>query len=165
MKPIAKPVETLQVTDFSPNAVWQYVNSDTAGETVVTPVQYTPVTNLNGKLVGTRVRLANGDSVWALISNVDVKNARLSEHFLTISIERNSIWFHLPRYHDFNYGTHGPKALAEFLGLNVNEVFPISYDLTNYAIGDVAALSGKIFESPRERLTRAEVIAMAVGQS
>jgi hypothetical protein len=48
------------------------------------------------------------------------------------------------------------------LGLKVEEVFPIAFDVRRYAIGDAAALIGKIPKEPRERLTKAQIIALAI---
>jgi hypothetical protein len=157
-----KKVEALTVRDLESHPVWQYVNNDSTGETAVRPVSRTPVSNLVGKLVGTRVVLQNGQSVWAIIGNVDNRNARLTEHFLTISLFSRGHWFTLSRYHDVDYREKGPEALAGFLGLDVDEVFPITYDVSQSVEGDTATLTGKILKVPREVLSRAEIIAMAV---
>jgi hypothetical protein len=101
--------------------------------------------------------------VWAIIGNVSAGDPRSTEHFLTLSVERSGRWFFLPRYHDFDYGERGPEALARFLSLSPDDVFPIAYDLSPYVEGgDPAALSGTITKEPREKLTRAELIAMAL---
>jgi hypothetical protein len=157
-----KPVDSLRVLDLKAYPVWQYVNREGSDETAVRPVKQVPVTHLSGKVVGTQVLLANGQRVWALIGNVDASNARLTEHFLTLSVERDGRWFTLSRYHDFDYAENGPEALARFLGAQVDDVFPIVYDIRQYAKGDAAALAGQIRQEPRERLSRAEIIAMAV---
>jgi hypothetical protein len=156
-----KTLELLQVVDFVKNPVWEFFNDDSIGETTVHPVEQLPVGNLNNKIVGTQVELANRVHVWAMISNVDTRNPRSTEHFLTISIERNRQWFNLARYHDVNYAEKGPEALAQFLHLPIGEVFPIAYDITQCATGDPAALTGKILKEPRERLSQAQLITMA----
>jgi hypothetical protein len=157
----AKAVGSLQVVDLKTFPVWQYANGE-GDDTAVRPVKRIPVTNLSGKIVGAQVLLANGEQVWALIGNVDASNSRLTEHFLTLSIERDGRWFTLSRYHDFDYDENGPEALARFLGVQVSDVFPIAYDIRQYAKGDDAALTGQIHKEPRERLSRAEIVAMAV---
>ena len=162
MRKHAKPIEALQIADIELNPVWQYTESDKPGDTVVHPVMQVPVKTLTGKVVATQVTLGNGTLVWALIGNVDVGNPRLTEHFLTVSVEKSGQWFTLSRYHDFDYADRGPEALAQFLGLPVNEVFPISYDIRRYVTGDPAGLSGQVSKDPSEKLTRAEIIAMAV---
>jgi hypothetical protein len=156
------PITSLQVGDIEKDAVWQYSESEQGDDTVVRPVKRLPVKNLTGKVVATKVRLANGSLVWALVGNVDIGNPRLTEHFLTLSIEKDGRWFALSRYHDFDYSERGPEALAKFLDLPVNEVFPISYDIAQYVKGVSAALSGAILKEPHEKLTRAEIIALAV---
>jgi hypothetical protein len=157
-----KPIEWLKVADLEANPVWQYTSDDRTGDTLVRPIKRVPVKSLTGKVIGTQVRFANGRQAWALIGNVDPQNPRLTEHFLTVSIERDGKWFALARYHDFDYADRGPEALARFLGLPIDEVFPISFDLRQYAQGDPAALAGSVPKEPRERLSRAEIIALAV---
>lgn len=159
---VVKPISSIAVIDLLANPVWEFTNKDGADETFVRAVKRIPVNDLTGKLVGTQVRLAKGNQVWALIGNVDVKSARMTEHFLTLSIEANGEWFSLARYHDFDHAERGPEALARFLHLRVEEVFPIAFDIRSYARGDPQALCSTVQQAPRERLSRAEIIAMAV---
>ena len=151
-----KPVELLSGADLQAHHVWQYINQDEHGETLVRPVKRVPVATLSGRVVGAEVRLANSACVWALLGNVDVGDARLTGHFLMLSVLRDGRWFALSRYHDFDYAKNGPEALAGFLGLSVDEVFPIAYDIRAYATGEPAALVGIIPKEPSERLSRAE---------
>jgi hypothetical protein len=162
MNATVKRVDALSSADLELNPVWQYVNRDEAGEILVRPVKQVPVSSVSGKLIGTRVRLANGTEPWALIGNVSDNNPRMTEHFVTMSIERDGKWFHLARYHDMDYAERGPNALAQFLGLSVDDLFPITFDLRRYAKGDDAALTGTVRKEPREKLSRAELIGMAV---
>jgi hypothetical protein len=157
-----KAIDTLEISDREANAVWQFAVGERSDDAVVQPVKHIPARDLLGKVVGTQVRLANGSLVWALIGNVDVKNPRLTEHFLTLSVTKGDHWFTLSRYHDFDYAENGPEGFSRFLGLPVDEVFPVAYDITTYAKGDPKALSGVILKAPREKLTRAELIGMAV---
>lgn len=157
-----KQVDSLKVADLQAYPVWQYTNREGGDETFVRPVMRVPIANLAGKVIGTQVVLANGRRVWVLIGNVDPTNARLTEHFITLSVERDGRWFTLSRYHDFDYAENGPEALSRFLGLPIDDVFPIAYDIQEYAKGDAAALAGQIRKEPRERLSRAEIIAILV---
>ena len=157
-----KAIDLLTVADLQANPVWQYTNRDGADETFVRAVKKVPVMSLTGKIIGTQVRLASSVQAWELIGNIDAGHPRLAEHFLTLSIERNGKWFALARYHDFDYADRGPEALSRFLGLSVDEIFPISFDIQRYAQGDLAALAGNVRKEPRERLSRADIIAMAV---
>lgn len=157
-----RPVDSLRVEDLQAFPVWQYTGRDAGDETYVRPVRRTPVTSLTGRVVGTQVVLGNGERVWALIGNVDPNNPRMTEHFLTVSVERCGRWFGLARYHDFDFAERGPDALARFLGLPVDAVFPLTYDISHVVKGRAAAIQGQILKEPRERLSRSEIIAMAV---
>jgi hypothetical protein len=157
-----KPIDALEIADLVANPAWEFADGERSGDTIVHPMKRLPVRNLLGKVVGTQVRLANGSLVWGLIGNVDVNNPRLTEHFLTLSVAKDGQWFTLSRYHDFDYAQNGPDGFASFLGLPIDEVFPVAYDIAGCVQGDPEALSGVILKIPREKLTQAEIIAMAV---
>ena len=59
-------------------------------------------------------------------------------------------------------GERGPDALARFLGLPLAEVFPIAYDVSAIVQGAQDSVQGHVLAEPRVRLTRAELIALAV---
>jgi hypothetical protein len=160
---LLKKVEELTGDDLQAFPVWEYTNShEEIGETIVRPVKTTPVKSLTGRVVGTQVRLANGIAMWALLGNVEGTNPRLTQHFLTLSVFADGRWFTMARYFDFDSDVRGPRALSAFLRLPIDAVFPISYDIGGYCVGQRAALVGTIETEPRERLTRAEIIALAV---
>jgi hypothetical protein len=48
--------------------------------------------------------------------------------------------------------------LAKFLGKNIDDVFPISYDVQPYVEEVSSVHTGVIFKEPKERLSREEVI-------
>ena len=157
-----KTLANLELADFSKNNVWEFVNDDDTEETAVRPVRRLPARNLDQRVVGTQVTLANGTKVWAIIGNVETSDARITEQFLTLTIERAGQWFELARYHDVDYKQHGPIQLAEFLGLGIDDIFPVSYDLRAYSEGVADALLGVVRKEPRERLNRDELLALAV---
>ena len=152
-----KPVESLKVTDLEVHPVWEYLNDHEIGDTMVRPVEKLPVGSLDNRLVGAKVRLANGLEVWGLIGNFDVAHPRATQHFLTLSIEFGGKWFHLARYFDFDFANRSPDALARLLGLGVDDVFPITVDVRRYVRGDPAALTVTVLKEPRERLTDEEL--------
>lgn len=95
--------------------------------------------------------------------NIDVENPRLTQHFVTLTIHReDGEVFHLARYHDMDFSERGPSQLAAFLDLTKGDVFPISWDVSAFAKGSADALRGLITDVPKERLTRAQIIALAV---
>jgi hypothetical protein len=157
-----KPFLSLQVSDLRENPVWQNIIDNEADEVSVFPVTQLPVSSLTGRIVGSPVRLANGQAFWAIILYLDAKNPRKSEQFVVLRIEKDGHWFDLARYWDLDYSTNGPVALSHFLGLPIDEVFPIAYDVTNHVEGERAALMGFVESEPRERLSEDEIIRLAV---
>ncbi|MGB7569819.1 MAG: hypothetical protein WBM07_18295 [Chitinivibrionales bacterium] len=158
-----KRVELLSIADIKSYPVWEFTNDDEKLEGMgIRPVQKIPVKDLFGKIVGTQVQLSNGSKIWALIENVDTNNPRSTQHFLSLSVFKDKHWFILARYHDFDTNKRGPKAFAKFLGLSVDEVFPITYNISRFCIGKSTALVGTIEKEPRKKLTRAQLIALAV---
>jgi hypothetical protein len=155
-----KTADALTVGDIVKHPVWRYRGSD---DTAIEPVLRLPCTNLSGKLVGTQVALADGTTVWALLGNIDTASPELSKHFLTISIESNGQWFYLARYFDIGYDDEsGPAQLSGFLKKPIGDIFPITFDIRRIFKRESAALRGKIEKEPSDRLTREEIIRMAV---
>lgn len=162
-----KPVDKLEISDFEAHPVWEFTtdeetDDEEVDETWVGPVRRTPVKNLDGRVVGTQVRLANGRLVWGLLGNVDVNDSHSTAQFLALTVLDGGRQFFLARYFDSWLANHGPKALADFLQMPIDDVFPISYDIRSCATGDVNALVGTIEKEPRERLTEAQIMALAL---
>ena len=143
--------------------LWRFLGQDEAGETRVVPLRTTHPRSLHGVLIGTTVHLSDGTPAWAILSNVDPKSPRSTQHFLTISLWTGVGWFHLARYHDPGFEKWGPSALARQLQRPLGNVFPISYDLRPL-LGVKLGPTGTIPAVPPERLSRAQLIALAVPQ-
>ena len=154
-----KTIDAISVGDIEVNPVWKFCSG---GDMAIEPVKKIPCTTLNGRIVGTRVELADGTMVWALLGNIDTENPAFFEHFMTLSIESRGGWFHLARYHDYDYDERGPAKLSEWLNKPVEQVFPIAYDIRHVFNGESGALNGKIETEPNGKLTRAEIVAMAL---
>lgn len=131
-------------------------------ETWVLPVKRLPVSSLANRIVATRVRLANASWVVAMLGNISLGSARYTKQFATLSVAVGERWFHLARYFDVGYSERSPLVLANALGLPVEDVFPISYDLTGIAVGLPEVVRGEITAEPKERLTREELIKLAL---
>ena len=157
-----KSIDELTENDFIQYRVWRFVNDDSNGELVVSAIKKLPVKDLSGKVVFAPVQIANGNTMYAMIGNIQIQNPELTKHFMTISLYKDNRWFHLARYHDPDYSSHGPSSLANFLGLKECDIFPIAYDISFAVSKSSVALAGEYFALPEKRLTRAEVIALAV---
>lgn len=159
-----RSANALTVEDFVRCPLWRFTDADEKAfdETVIVPIERFPVADLCGVIVGTPVRLANGVEAPAMLGNIDAQSAERTKQFLSLSIARNGEWRHLARYFDHDRDSHGPVALADFLGLRVQDVFPIRYDIRRFAFGDARALSGAIHAEPATRLNEDQIADLAV---
>jgi hypothetical protein len=142
-------------TDFHLSPVWMIAGSDKEGEPLVRPVRRLPVTSGGAKLFGTQVRLANGERYWSMIGNVWMRKPEVMEQCARLSLFHER-WFHLEPYFGVDYERHGPDGLADFLGLPVDSVFPIHYDLRALAVGSEECLVGAFRREPRRRMSETE---------
>jgi hypothetical protein len=151
-----KTIEQLRPADFEQWPVWTFEGSGNE-DILLRPVTKTPVTDLGGSIVGVSVKLAKGSKAFATFGKVYPDDPRATRHLLTVSVAMPSgKWFNLARYFDPTVHLFGPKQLAEALGLSVDDVFPIEYDLRSYVVGKEEALKGSILAEPLERLAPEE---------
>jgi hypothetical protein len=157
------PAEKLTPLHFQKCPVWTFLNNDARGETMVKPLSKLPVRDLDGCLIGTQVTLANGQKVDALIGNIKSRDAKRTQLAITVALFKGAQKFDLARRFDPNYSRCGPAALSRFLNLTVNEVFPISYDLTEFSEGTIEALKGKIENAPKLVLEPEQLLELLFG--
>lgn len=131
-------VEDLTIEHLKIYPVWEFVTSreEEYGETAMIPIKNYPVASMKGRIIGTEVTLNNGQKKWASMGSLHPNNSRRTQQFLNISIYSDDDIFHLARYFDSNYDIHGPEGLAKFLNLEVDVIFPISYDVSKFVLGD-----------------------------
>ena len=161
---ITKSGDDLTRDDYRQYPIWEYTNEENPGEdeTWVTPVLDLPVTTLSNRLVATELRLNNGTKIPAILSNIDLGNPFSTSHFILVSVYSGDREFVLAHYSASDYLDHGPCALAAFLGLPVDDVFPMTYDISDLAIGDTAALQGTIYEEHPAKLSDHELTILAL---
>lgn len=158
---IRKSVNALTAEDVRAHPAWKFVNDDSLGERVVEAADELPLESLTGVVVGTQVKFANDETRWATLFNVSSSEPLPTEHFLSLCVLHETKWVPLARYHDVDYSIRGPAAFASVIGLEIDDIFPISYDIRRIAVGDPGALAGQILSVPRSRLTKLELIEMA----
>jgi len=161
-----KPVRELLPSDLTAYRVWEFVDDMEAqlpDETYMRPVEGLPVDSLSGRLASAHPTLANGDRLLALLGNIDLSDPVSTEHFLTITVfSPSGERFDLDRYHDIDYASHDPAALAAFLLLPLEAVFPIRYDVSDIAVGHAKCLRRSIPTVPASRLTKEQLIALSL---
>lgn len=157
----ARPIDTIPPSELIMHPVWEFQPEDQSrDETWVLPVKRLPVTSLPNRIVAVLARLGNGTLVTAMIENISLSNPRSTRQFQRVSIAKDDCWFHLARYFDIDREGREPADLARFLGLSLEDVFPISYDLTGIAVGLPEVVQGTISAEPEERLRDQERMAM-----
>lgn len=158
-----KPVDAITPADAADFPVWEYANDEEGlpgrDETWMRPLLGLPVSSMDNRVAWVTVRLANGETRLGALSNVDLNDPSEHEHFLCISVFRDDgDQFFLARYHDPFRDTHGPRNLAEFLGLRVEDIFPIAFDLSSVATGNPACLHGTIEREPKNPQSRRDLM-------
>jgi hypothetical protein len=124
----------------------------------VQPAKPLPVKRLTPQyVVCTLVQLANGSQFWAMIENITSNNPKGTEHFIALCVVKDGRRIHLGRYFDPWYEDLSPEKFAKSLGMNVDDVFPIFYDVQQYVEEQSPAHVGDITKEPRERLTDEEL--------
>jgi hypothetical protein len=143
MKLPVKNMEKLTPDDFIAYPVWEFaLDLEEIDDLAMRPVPDLPVDDLRNRTVGTQVRLANGAKVWAGLGNIFLSDPQKTKKALVASFYIGGKWIPLSR--EMNVEMYGPKALARGLGLEVTDVFPVTYDVSSFCRGDVNATRGTI---------------------
>jgi hypothetical protein len=160
---MSRSIDSLTAHDFVEFPVWRFIDSDSPREDYVKAVRRLPVKNMTGLIFGGPILLADGTTLTGYLGNFDATKPELTEHFLTVSLfGSDGTIFHLARYHDIDAIENGPSALARFLDKSLEQIFPLKYDVSLLVSGFSEVTRGSILSNPRKRLTRAEIIALAV---
>lgn len=155
-------LDALRPHHFEAARVWRFANREKSSDFLILPEKGVPLDDLSGKIIGTQVELACGRIVWALLGNIDIRHPEWLEHYLTYSLFHGDRWFSVARYHDADYHKNGPNGLARSLGRTVSEIYPIEYDISWSCKTPSPCLTGKILPEPKRKLSREQLIKMAV---
>ena len=133
--PLAKPCDKLTLQDFKKHPVWEFDldNECRPGrdETGMIPVRKLPVTDLSNRICLAKATMACGREIAAVLGNVDLPNAEETEKYILFST-----WTKDKRW--VLHGSDKPRQAAELaraLGLDLEDVFPIAYDISAFATG------------------------------
>ena len=139
---IRKDVAELTEDDIGDHPVWEYVSDhDHLAETIMTPVVELPITHLVGRVVGTHVVLACGVRCPAILGGLDLRDPELNKYSLQISFIKGATQIFFAADSGICCSA---SEVAHFLGHEVEDVFPISYDISRHCVGNSASLSGSI---------------------
>ena len=153
-----KPVGEIEIADLMDHPVWEadVPTGQITDNTWVRPADEFPADLPCNGIIGTHVRFMNGGEEWGVLCNLTPSSPRKTAQFLAVWISIDGQWFHLARYFDADYDQRGPQQLADAMGLGVEEVFPISYDVSDVVLGDPDVMAGTILAEPAEQLSQEE---------
>ena len=145
MTPILKKAEDLVPSDYAEYPIWEFaLDLEIIDDTLMRPVTNLPVDDLGNRIVGTKVRLANGLQMWADITNLDLSSLSETKRYNALSLWQGDEWIPFVPYHDFGAKGKAAAKLAKALNLPVESIFPISYDISDCCVGDPAVVCGTI---------------------
>lgn len=157
--------EEMTPEDFEQSPVWEFaLDLEEIDDRLLRPVTELPVDDLGNRVVGTQVRLANGARMWAAIQCLHLDDPYKTRHLMWLSFFVGGRWIGLVRYHDPGQNMCGPIPVARALGLDVNDVFPVTYDVRHCCTGDPLAVTGVVEADPKDKLTRAQIMDLISGK-
>lgn len=168
--PISKN-EAIKLTDLRPADVerawlWQFVPAGDDGVLRLKPVKAgRTAKKFHARDVGAMVELADGSRMPALIEGISLDVPEFSRHNrqLILWIEDHG-WFALAQYfvNDDVQAERGPHVLCGLLKKDVEQVFPIRFDISARSDIPAACLAGAFEPAPAWGLPQEEVMGLLV---
>jgi len=167
----AKPTDKLTPNDWKKHPVWTFdLDNETKpgrDETWMVPLKKLPATDLRNCGCNGNAKLACGLPVTVVLWSVKLKSdldedelwknfARLRSaagraplsNALQYGIWVKDRWWLTEREGGFmslgDYKKRDPNELAQALGLDIDKVFPINYDISSVAVGPDTIVRGKL---------------------
>lgn len=138
------------IKDFMRNPVWVECE---AGE--YKPVSKLPVDSLDGCLVASELHLTNGDKYFGILGGIHLDDVVLTDLTINLIIVNHGKMF---AYRKSVLEPYRSNYVKEFLCLEICDIFPILYDISEYARGNPQVLRGLINSSYPEGMSRDEQI-------
>ena len=154
-------IDELNIKELQEHPVWEFSNDELCGsELSIIPITVYPISSMNGRVIGTKLKLSGGISVWGILGNIDLNDSFLNSHFLSVSLFAGGKWLPVPRYHDIGKDEFSEEEIAKLVGSKAGAIFPISYDIGQYCIGDISIIRGVIIREPEVKLSRSELLEL-----
>jgi hypothetical protein len=159
--PLAKPANKLRPKDWEKFPVWTFDlgNEGKAGrdETWMVPVKKLPATDIRNGGCRAEAKLACGQPVTLVLWGVDLEPEKtlsiLAQYRVKPMTKAERAEYLKPKAPQFTIFArgewwhselNGPSDLTDALGLSIQDIFPISYDISDFATGVDHAVKGKI---------------------
>jgi hypothetical protein len=139
----AKAASTLTLEDALAHPVWRYKEEEALlpgeDESWVEPVDVDTVADAYGHFFVTSAKLANGTSETVLVGSTEPLDPQYNEQVQFFVFFRPGQQI---RWHPIE---QPGVALAQFLGLEPQHVFPFKFDIRRYLVGDPSALERAVW--------------------
>ena len=164
-----KPIATVTEAEFRRFPLWRYTLDERANEdeTWASPIRLLPPLKLSAKspaglaCIATDLRFADGSTHFGLLSPLSGV-AELDEQATTVSVFFAGARLDLAGYYDVETDRLSPNDFAKQLDRRIEQVFPISYDVSKFFGGPPSKWRGMVFERPQRPLSREEYIDLIV---
>ncbi|MCX7112818.1 MAG: hypothetical protein NTX45_22405 [Proteobacteria bacterium] len=160
------PLEDLRPDDFSEFWLFEYIPSKD-GRLWVKPVKAKKIKKFTGRIVASKVILADNSYCSALILGINIETPEFSRHNRELILWIPKLgWFRLAQYFDSNEikAIRGDDVLCDALEKSLDQVFPISFDLRDRSSIDSPCLTGTFEHDPSWGLSGAEVMQILVDE-
>jgi hypothetical protein len=163
----SKRLREIKPKDLEEYWLWRSVPAKSDGELRVRPVKVEKTTKgfSAGSLAATKVKCADGSQYWALIEGIHPDKPEFSKHNRELRLFVDGFgWFQLAQYFDSDEyrHKHGENVLCTLLGKTIEDVFPISFDLSDKSDSGSPCLVGTFEINPAWGLAREEIMNLLV---
>ena len=157
-----RPLNEITATELLTAPAWSYTPSKD-GRVWLKPVGSKRLRTFNNRMVTCQFHTPSGEAIWGLVEGIHPDLPLFSKHWRKAYLLRSDgKWFELARYHDYNWSTKGPERCAYFFRSTVHAMFPLRFDISHLSATASSSLVGVFESDPKDRLPRAEIIALAV---
>jgi hypothetical protein len=123
-------------------------------------VRRLPVRCLGNRVAATTLSLSNGQRLFGTLDNVSLDHPPATRQFIGVSLYVGGNDLQLQRAQTPTFPCVNAPGIVRALGLRVEDVFPLSYDLTGLAVGHAEVIRGTIPAERPERLSGEDELAL-----
>ena len=144
-------IDNITWNSFREYPVWEW-DLEVDDDAALFPIQDYPVSYLEGRIIGVPCYLNNGAIINCVLSAIEIGSPHKTDQFLSLTAMVNETKIQLQRYFDVGASEDPGKVFADNIGIPVDDVFPIKWDVQKYVTKGTRGRSGTITRFPAMRL-------------
>jgi hypothetical protein len=156
-------IESITWKSFEDYPVWEW-DLGIDDDSTLFPITDYPVSYLEGRIIGIPCQLHNGKSINCILQSVEIGSPHKTEQFLNLYAIIGVRKIRLLRYFDVGASDDPGKDFASEISVNVDEVFPIKWDVQKHVTKGLNGRSGLITRFPTRRLDEQQRMNLLFGQ-